>query len=98
MVKEKLTAHETCQHWQQKRPPEGGLLAALIEAENQATRTPPPAELGTQPLESVYAGLLVLWSQKDSFHQRNLRNVARRTQYATSLAKGAVLSLVPIMP
>src|SRR3984893_3150568 len=29
---------------QTKRPPEGGLsAAALIEAENQATRTPPPA-------------------------------------------------------
>ena len=37
----------------QKDRPEGGLSVALIEAENQATRTPPPADLVTQPLISI---------------------------------------------
>jgi len=41
------------EHKQKDRPeadPSGGLSVALIEAENQATRTPPPADLVTQPL------------------------------------------------
>src|ERR1700730_14711514 len=37
-----------------KRPPEGGLSVALIRAESQATRTPPPADLVTQPLWIIY--------------------------------------------
>jgi hypothetical protein len=39
----------------EKTAPKGGLSAALIEAENQATRTAPPADLVTQLLVSIYA-------------------------------------------
>jgi hypothetical protein len=49
---------------QTKRPPEGGLSAALIEAENQATRTPPPADLVTQPLGPIYTVRVRSVSQK----------------------------------
>jgi hypothetical protein len=34
----------------QKDRPKGGLSAALIKAEIRPLRTPPPADLGTQPL------------------------------------------------
>jgi hypothetical protein len=39
----------------QKDRPKAVSLTALIEAENQATRTPPPPILSTQPLASIYA-------------------------------------------
>jgi hypothetical protein len=39
----------------EKTAPKGGLSAALIEAENQATRTARPADLVTQLLVSIYA-------------------------------------------
>jgi len=80
MVKEKLTAYGTCQHWQQKDRPKAVFPAALIEAENQATRTPPPADLVTQPLGSTFAALACAVESKDSFYGRNQRTVARRTQ------------------
>ena len=61
----------------QKDRPEGGLSVALIEAENQATRTPPPADLVTQPPELTYAVAPLGVESKGSLHRRNQTSVAR---------------------
>jgi opacity protein-like surface antigen len=61
----------------------------------RATRTPPPADLVTQPLASIYAVLARAVESKDLLHGRNQTSVAQTTQRRSSEANSYLMTGMP---